>query len=107
MKILTLEADYGSDRQLFSNAWFLLSLIKITAGHMCLARNYISQSPLQLEAICPSSGQRHVNRGPVLEFALERVGPALPSLFCLLADGKMIRAGAVTLDPETKEPFLG
>ena len=24
MKILTLEADYGSDRQLFSNAWFLL-----------------------------------------------------------------------------------
>lgn len=48
-----------------------------------------------------------MNRGPVLEFALERVGPALPSLFCLLADGKMIRAGTVTLDPETEEPFLG
>lgn len=74
---------------------------------MCLARNYISQAPLQLEAICPSSSQRNVNRVPVLEFALERVGPALPSLFSLLADGKMIRAGAVTLDPETEEPFLG
>ena len=44
---------------------------------------------------------------PVLEFALERVGPALPSVFSLLADGKMIRAGAVTVDPETEEPFLG
>lgn len=46
---------------------------------MCLARNYISQAPLQLEAICPSSSQRKVNRVPVLEFALERVGLALPS----------------------------
>lgn len=74
---------------------------------MCLARNYISQSPLQLEAICPGSHQRNVNPVPLLEFALERIGPALPSLFSLLAGGKIIRAGTVTLDPEIEEPFLG
>ena len=54
---------------------------------MCLARNYISQSPLQLEALCPGSHQKSVNPVSLLEFALERIGPALPSLFSLLAGG--------------------
>ena len=55
----------------------------------------------------PRFSPRSVNPVSLLEFALERIGPALPSLFSLLAGGKIIRARTVTLDPEIEEPFLG